>query len=69
MVWCVGRWDDDDRTRLVWCETSSQPSGRPRYRENVKTVCGGYVVAPLGFERREPTCQECLHPHKEKRDA
>jgi len=39
-----------------------------RYRDNAQTLCKHFVIAPLGFERREPTCPECLNVLTEKKN-
>ena len=41
-----------------WCATKRRKS--LRYADTVPTLCGYYVHFPLGIERREPTCPECL---------
>jgi pyrimidine deaminase RibD-like protein len=55
-VWCVKHRDG-------WCATKS---GR-RYAEgitNAPTKCKHYVTLPCGYERRVPTCVECIEAMK-----
>ena len=57
--WCVQHRDG-------WCCTKAQPRGKPRYRDNVKTLCDHYVICTSRFERRQPDCPECIERRKGK---
>jgi hypothetical protein len=50
--WCV-------KSRDGWCATkvNRQP---PEGATSVATLCQHFVVLPGGYERREPTCRDCI---------
>lgn len=52
IAWCVQSQDG-------WCacQTDKEPEDG---LNNVPTVCGYFVVLPWGFDKRIPTCPECL---------
>jgi hypothetical protein len=49
-VWCVRHQDG-------WCACESEPK---EGENNVPTLCDHFIWLPGGFEKREPTCPECL---------
>lgn len=55
--WCV-------QHRGGWCQMWAQSKrGVDQHRTEafrVPTLCRHYVIMPIGFERRRPTCKECL---------
>lgn len=42
-------------TGTVWCAVSQSV-----YTDQPATACGNVVVLPCGFEKRKPTCPECV---------
>lgn len=50
--WCV-------RSKDRWCASKSN---RQHAAEavNIATACGYFIVLPLGCERRQPSCAECV---------
>ena len=50
IVWCV-------RHRDGWCACESEPK---EGETNVPTKCDHFIWLPMGFEKREPTCPDCL---------
>ena len=51
-VWCV-------RHRDGWC--ACEPNRKPKETENnIPTKCDHFVFGPMGIEKREPTCPDCL---------
>lgn len=55
----VRSFDRDARGRVVaerWCAATNKRPNANRAR----TWCGYWVTLPCGFERRWPTCPECL---------
>ena len=51
-MWCVKHKDG-------WCAVKD--GKKPDEREtSVPVKCDHFVILPLGMERREPTCPECL---------
>lgn len=59
--WCVKSLDRDERGRVIgerWCVMARRVYGKtPAYRESEPTACClQHVIAPCGYERREPTC-------------
>lgn len=42
-----------------WCAVKG--NRRPNEEDfNVRTLCGFFVILPLGLEKRKPTCPDCL---------
>jgi hypothetical protein len=65
-VWCVAWYRKNEQNQysrdpaVEWCAAADQ-SEEPRDGESVvETACAHYVHLPVGIERREPTCPECL---------
>lgn len=72
VAWCVKHLerDHDGAVRWEWwCRLAHQPKTQPRYSDTKKTACGYVVTLPCGFERRRPTCTECLEQQSKKKDA
>lgn len=44
--------------REGWCILKDQR--RTAYKDDMRTKCGNVVIYPLGIERRESNCEECL---------
>lgn len=52
-VWCA-------QHRSGWCAVKSgKLPVKDKDRESVATKCGQFVILPLGFDKREPDCEEC----------
>lgn len=51
-VWCV-------KHKKGWCAVEGNKVP-PEGENNVKTRCGHNIVLPLGFEERQPDCEDCL---------
>jgi hypothetical protein len=65
--WCVMSLDRADGFMVErWCAMLVQPKGEPRYRDYVRSDCGYTVTLPCGFEKREPTCEECISRSKKR---
>jgi len=41
-----------------WCATKREKS--LQYSDSVPTLCDHYVTLPMGIQRREPDCPDCL---------
>ena len=57
-VWCV-QYRSEAGHAKQWCAVGD--NREPEEVEfNVHTTCNHYVILPLGIEKRQPTCGECL---------
>ena len=45
------------RHRDGWCARKDQIM---EYSDNIKTLCGHFILMCWGIERRKPTCDECI---------
>ena len=45
------------RHRDGWCATAKKTTS---YADQIKTLCGHYVIYPWDIEKGEPDCPECL---------
>ena len=60
--WCVSWFQRHagQVSTVEWCEAASQPKGNFFYRDYIRTACAKVITLPVGIERHEPTCPECL---------
>jgi len=63
-AWCVAWFTRDTAGRTIridWCVMKRRVRGvEPKYRDSEVTLCGYFVVLPCGYERRAPTCADCV---------
>lgn len=50
-VWCV-----EHREGTCAVKSGRKPS---ESADSVETKCGKFVILPFGYEKAEPTCEEC----------